>query len=90
MLGAPIITVPGVYPVTIVVGVLMLSHYLVFDWLSLYLGAVVGSAIGWYIGAPLTDAFVCLSVVGPCVALALLGAGLRLLYLRMVAAFSSS
>lgn len=90
LLGAPIITLPGVYPATIVVSVLILSHYLVFNWLSLYLGAVFGSALGWHIGAPLPDAFVCLAVVGPCVALAFLGAGLNRLYLRIVATSDSS
>lgn len=90
LLGVPLITVPGVYPITIVVSASILSHYLVFNWLSLYLGAVVGSAIGWSIGAPLTDAFVALSVVGPCVALVFLGAGLRLLCLHILATADSS
>lgn len=90
LLGLPIITLPGLYPVTIVASVLLLSHYLEFGWLSLYLGALFGSAIGCYFGAPLTDAFVCLAVVGPCVALAFLGASLNRLYLRIVASSSST
>ncbi len=90
LLGLPIITLPGIYPVTIVASVLTLSHYLVFDWLSLYLGAVFGSTLGWYFGAPLTDLFVCLAVVGPCVALAFLGAGLNRLYLHIAASSGST
>lgn len=90
LLDAPIISVAGVYPLTIVISAAVLSHYLVSDWLSLYLGAVVGGMIGCYVGVPQTDAFVCLSVIGPCVVLAFIGAGLRLLYRRIVAASSSS
>ena len=90
LLAAPLITVAGVYPVSIVVSVLILSHFLMFGWLSLYLGALVGSMLGWYIAAPVSDALACLFVVGPCVVLAFLGAGLRFLYLRMFMAGSKS
>ena len=61
----------------------LLSHFLMFNWLSLYLGSLVGSIFAWSVAAPAMDPFAGLFVVGPCVALAFLGAGLRLLVVRI-------
>jgi hypothetical protein len=89
LLGAPLISLPGVYPALIVASVSVLSHFLWFSWVSLYLGSLAGSVLAWYVLAPVTDVFVSLFVVGPCVALAFLGAGLRLLVARLAGADSS-
>ena len=78
------------YAASIAVSVSILSHFLMFDWVSLYLGSLAGSALAWYVVAPVTDVFACLFVVAPCVALAFLGAGLRLLVVRIAAAGSSA
>ena len=83
LLGAPVLSWPGVYPASIVVGVSLLSHFLRFNWLSLYLGSLLGSIFAWSVATPAMDPFACLFVVGPCVALAFLGAGLRLLVVRI-------
>ena len=90
LLGAPAFSLPGVYAASIVVSVSILSHFLMFGWVSLYLGSLAGSALAWYVVAPVTDVFACLFVVAPCVALAFLGAGLRLLVVRIAAAGSSA
>jgi len=89
LLGAPVFSLPGVYAASIVVSISILSHFLVFGWISLYLGSLTGSVLAWHIWAPVTDVFVSLSVVAPCVAPAFLGAGLRLLVVRIPAAGSS-
>lgn len=86
LLGAPLFSWPGVYPASIVVSVALLSHFLAFAWLSLYLGSLLGSVVAWCVGAPAIDPFACLFVVGPCVALAFLGAGLRLLVVGIAGA----
>jgi hypothetical protein len=84
MLGFPLLSIPGVYPATIVVAVAVLSHLLTFGWVSLYLGALVGSVLAWYVASPVLDALVLLFVAAPCVIFAFLGAGLRQLILRLV------
>jgi hypothetical protein len=89
LLGAPLISLQGVYPALIVASVSILSHVLRFSWVSLYLGSLAGSVLAWYVLAPVTDVFASLFVVGPCVALAFLGAGLRLLVARLAGADSS-
>ncbi len=86
LLGAPLFSWPGVYAASIVVSVSLLSHFLRFDWLSLYLGSLGGSVLACSLGLATADPFVCLFVVGPCVALAFLGAGLRLLVVRIAGA----
>ncbi len=89
LLSVPVFSLPGVYAASIVVSISILSHFLVFGWISLYLGSLTGSVLAWHIWAPVTDVFVSFSVVAPCVALAFLGAGLRLLVVRIAAAGSS-
>ncbi len=90
LLGLPLLSAVGVYPLTMVIAVFALSHRLGWNWLSLYLGALVGGTIGYLVGVPSIDGFVWLSVVGPCVLLAFLGGGLRWLYQRIAARSASS
>ncbi len=89
LLGAPVFSLPGVYAASIVVSVSILSHFFMFGWVSLYLGSLAGSVLAWHVVAPVTDVFASLFVVGPCVVLAFVGAGLRLLVVRIAAAGSS-
>jgi hypothetical protein len=89
LLGTPVFSLPGVYAASIVVSVSILSHFLMFGWVSLYLGSLAGSVLAWHVVAPVTDVFASLFVVGPCVALAFVGAGLRSLVVRIAAAGSS-
>lgn len=90
LLGASVTALPGAYPISIIVSVAILSHLLMFSWISLYLGAVIGSALACFGAAPAPDAFACLFVVVPCVAFAFVGAGVRFLYMRAMASSDSS
>lgn len=74
LLKFSVLAVPGTYGIAIVIAVAILSHVARFDWLSLYFGALVGSAIAWYGTAPTLNTFVGLFVAGPCVVYALVGA----------------
>lgn len=85
-LHVPVLAWPGAYAVAIVVSVAILSHFLAFGWVSLYLGALAGSLLACQVMAPASDVFLSLIVVAPCVGLAFLGAGLRLLVVRIAAA----
>lgn len=69
-----LLSIPGIYPVGIVVGVFLLSSITYFSWLSVYLGGVLGATVAWFGVVPAADLFACVFVVLPCVALALLGA----------------
>lgn len=73
--SAPILENPGVYPLTIVTGVAIISLRLRFGWLSAYVGAVSGCVLAWYSVVPVSDAFACLFVTIPCVVYVLAGAG---------------
>jgi hypothetical protein len=86
LLSLPVISWLGIYPLSIVASVALLSHFLMFGWVSLYLGTLSGSVLAWYAAPPVSDPFACLAVVVPCIALAFLGAGLRHLLLRHFAA----
>lgn len=90
LLGWSLLSAFGVYPLTIVLGIIFLSHFLTVNWLSLYLGAGIGGTLGYLVGAPLIDGFVWMSVVGPCILLAFAGAGMRLLYQQFTARLNSS
>ncbi|MDH3639049.1 MAG: hypothetical protein OES09_11395, partial [Gammaproteobacteria bacterium] len=74
LLQYSVLASPVVYPASIVVGAVILSRFTKFDWMSLYVGALMGSAIAWYGTAPAPDTFAGLFVVGPCVVYALVGA----------------
>ncbi len=84
LLKFSVLAVPGVYGIAIVIAVAVLSHFTKLDWVSLYVGALVGGAIAWY-GTSLTlNTFVGLFVVGPCIVYAFLGAVLGRLSTRVV------
>jgi hypothetical protein len=75
LLQVPGLTIPGAYPLSIVVGVAILGWITRFGWVSLYLGSGVGCLMAWYVAAPVSDAFACLFVTAPCVIYAFIGAG---------------
>jgi len=83
LLSVPVFSWPGVYPAAIVASIFFLSRVLPFGWISLYFGAVVGTAVAWSVAAPAIDPFACLAVAVPGVALAFFGAGLQQLRARM-------
>ena len=85
LLGAPIVSLPGAYPILVVGCVFLLSHFLPFGWVSLYLGVAPGGVAAWLLAAPDTNTLACLAVVVPAMALAFGGAGLKLLVGRVVA-----
>lgn len=84
LLKFAVLASPGVYAVAIVITVAILSHFTKFDWVSLYVGALVGSAIAWYGTAPTLNTFVGLFVVGPCIVYAFLGAVLGRLITKAI------
>lgn len=75
LLQVPVLTIPGVYPLSIVVGVAVASWLARIGWVSLYLGSVFGCLLAWYVAAPVSDAFACLFVTVACVVYVFVGAG---------------
>lgn len=74
---------PAVYIVSVMAGSAVLSQLLMFNWISLYIGAVSGSTLACFAAAPATDILTCFFIVAPCVAWVLLGAGLGRLFARV-------
>ncbi|MEN8108575.1 MAG: hypothetical protein ABFS22_11285 [Pseudomonadota bacterium] len=63
--GLPIFNLTSAHAVAIVTGVVVACMIMRFNWASLYLGALLGSTLGWLATTPLVDVFVGLFVVGP-------------------------
>lgn len=73
---APVLRIPGVYPVAIVAGAAILCRVLPSSWLSLYLGAVIGSVAALVFTSPSLEPFAFLGVVAPFVVLTFAGGAL--------------
>lgn len=67
------LSVTGVYPAGIVLGVFLLSSFAQFSWLSIYLGVIMGGTAAWVAAIPESGILACIFVVLPCAVYALIG-----------------
>lgn len=88
--GLQIFNTSGVQAIAVVAGVAVASMVMRFNWVSLYLGALLGSTAGWLATTPVADVFAGLFVVGPVLVYALFGGVLAVVLRRLVGRQRSS
>lgn len=83
-LHIPFLSVPGLLPVSLVIGCSIAGFYTRAPWTSAYLGAVGGGLAGFYFAAPAFEPFAMLAVVLPPVVFAMVGVAFGRLIRRFV------
>ena len=72
-LQVPLLGIPGVLPASLILGCALAGFYRLAPWASSYLGALLGSSVGFYFGAPDFESIALLAVIVPPALFALMG-----------------
>lgn len=83
LLQIPVLGAPGFLPASVVFGCAGAGLFTRTPWVSSYLGALVGSSLGFFFATPTIDPLVYLAVIVPPAVLAILGVALGRLIRRL-------
>ena len=82
-LQIPMLGAPGLLPASLILGCAVAGFFTRAPWASSYLGALVGSSLGFYFGAPIFEPLALLAVIVPPAIFALVGVALGRLLRRL-------
>ena len=86
LLQMPMLGATGLLPVTLILGCAVAGFFTRSPWASSYLGALVGSSLGFYIGTTTFEPLALLAVIVPPAVFALVGVALGRL-IRLLSSF---